>query len=121
MNTMNQYDPYAIFQQQPSYEQGMTDLSGIQPTMQNTAGQQRLMQQNTSGMGQLAGQALGQTGGTNPMQAMANALRAGGKQQAGTGQMYDEFGRVVTDPTYGNINASSVMKNPSFNPYENPI
>jgi hypothetical protein len=121
MNTMNQYDPYAIFQQQPSYDQGMTDLSGIQSPVQNTSAQQRMMQQNTSGMGQLAGQAMGQSGGSNPMQAMANALRAGAKPQAGTGQMYDDFGRVVTDPTYGNMSASSVMKNPSFNPYENPI
>lgn len=119
MNTMNQYDPYAIFQ--PSPEQGMTDLSGIQPTIQNTSAQQRLMQQNNAGMSQLANTAGQAGGGTNPMQAMANALRAGGKQQAGTGQMYDEFGRVVTDPTYGNISASSVMKNPDFNPYENPI
>lgn len=120
MMTPNQYDPYAIFQQQPSYDQQLTDLSGIQAPVQNTSAQQNRMQQNMSGMGQMAGQALGQSGGGNPLQAMANALRAGGKQQAGTGQMYDEFGRVVTDPTYGNINASSVMKNP-INPYENPI
>jgi hypothetical protein len=121
MNAMNQYDPYAIFKQQPSYDQGMTDLSGIQAPMQNTSAQQNMMQQNTSGMGQLANQAGQSAGGTNPMQAMANALRAGGKQQAGTGQMYDDFGRIVSDPTYGNISASSIMKNPSFNPYENPL
>ena len=113
---MNNY-----FQQVPDYEQKLTDISGIAPVLQNATAQQRLMQQNASGMGQLANQALGQTGGTSPMQAMAQALRAGIKPEAGAGQMYDDFGRVVTDPTYGNIYASSYMKNANVNPYENPI
>jgi hypothetical protein len=115
---MNDY-----FQQVPDYEQKLTDISGIPAIVQNTNAQQKLMQQNASGMGQLSNQALGQAGGTNPLQAMAQALRAGtvAKPQAGGGQMYDSFGRVVTDPTYGNIYASSYMKNANVNPYENPI
>ena len=115
------YNQSPYFQQQPNYDQSVTDLSGINPVMQNLSSQQKLMQQNSSGMSQLANQALGQSSGSNPMQAMAQALRAGIKPQAGTGQMYDDFGRIVTDPTYGNIGANSAMKNPSFNPYENPI
>ena len=107
--------------QMPEYDQKLIDLSGIAPVTQNTGSQQKLMQQNSSGMSQLANQALGQSGGSNPLQAMAQALRAGIKPKAGTGQMYDDYGRIVTDPTYGNISASNVMKNPSFNPYENPI
>jgi len=115
---MNNY-----YQQMPDYEEKLIDISGIPAMVQNTAGQQKLMQQNSNAMGQLSNQALGQAGGTNPMQAMAQALRAGAgtKPKAGGGQMYDDFGRVMVDPTYGNINASSYMKNANVNPYENPI
>jgi hypothetical protein len=109
------------YMQMPDYNQKFTDLSGVAPVIQNTGVQQKLMQQNANGMGQLANQAMGQSSGSGPLQAMAQALRAGIKPQAGAGQMYDDFGRVMTDPTYGNLGASSVMKNPSFNPYENPI
>ena len=34
---------------------------------------------------------------------------------------YQAQGKIVPDPTYGNLSASSVMQNPTFNPYENPV
>jgi hypothetical protein len=39
----------------------------------------------------------------------------------GTGTIVNDQGQVVTDPTYGNTGTSSVMQNPDYNPYENPI
>jgi hypothetical protein len=58
----------------------MTDLGGTNPTVQNTAAQQQMYQQNMSNMGNLANQAM-DTKGTQMVQfdpkSMANALRAG--------------------------------------------
>ena len=96
----------------------MMDVSGQAPTMQNIGGQNSLYQQNIASMKALGQQALG--GKTSsPLQSLANALRA--QQKPGLGQMLDEKGNVVYDPTYGNTNQSSVMQNPTFNPYENPV
>lgn len=58
----------------------MTDLGGLNPTMQNVAAQQQMYQQNMSNMGNLANQAM-DTKGTSQVafdpKSMANALRAG--------------------------------------------
>jgi hypothetical protein len=96
----------------------MMDVSGQAPTMQNISGQNNLYQQNMAGMKALGQQALSSKQ-ASPLQSMANALRAQQKPGAGLGQMVDATGKVVPDPTYGN--GGSVMANPLFNPYENPV
>ena len=96
----------------------MMDLAGQNTDMQNISGQQGLQQQNMSAMGNLANQALGQQN-QNPMQSMADALRAQQKPGLAVGQMRDAQGNIVPDPTYGT--GGSVMANPAFNPYENPV
>jgi len=96
----------------------MLDVSGQNPGMQDISGQRGLYQQNMNGMKALGQQAL--TGKQNsPLQSLADALRA--QQKPGLGQMLDEKGNIVYDPTYGNLNQSSVMQNPTNNPYENPV
>ena len=94
----------------------MLDISGQNPGMQNIGAQQSLQNQNMSAMGSLAQQALTDKP-ANPMQAMANALR--NAKQPGVGQMIDQNGNFVPDPTYGT--GGSVMANQNFNPYENPV
>lgn len=94
----------------------MLNLSGQNPGMQDIGAQQGLQQQNMGAMRNLTNQALGQQG-QNPMQSMANALRA--QPKPGLGQMKDAYGNIIPDPTYGT--GGSVMANPGFNPYENPV
>ena len=98
----------------------MLDLSGGAPTMQDISGQRGMYQQNINGMKALSQQALSDKP-TSPMQSLADALRAQQKPGLGLGQIRDNQGNIVPDPTYGNISASSVMQNPIYNPYENPI
>ena len=98
----------------------MMDLSGQGPTMQNIGGQRDLYTQNMGSMKALGQQALSGKQGS-PLQSLADALRAQQKPGLGLGQMRDAQGNIVPDPTYGNINGSSVMQNPTYNPYENPI
>jgi hypothetical protein len=94
----------------------MLELGGQNPGMQNIGAQQGLQQQNMSALGTLANQALtGQP--KNPLQSMADALR--NQKKPGVGQMVDAQGNIVPDPTYGT--GGSVMANPNFNPYENPV
>jgi type VI protein secretion system component VasK len=96
----------------------MMDLSGQAPSMQNIGGQRDLYNQNMTAIKTLGQQALsGKT--ASPLQSLADALRA--QQKPGLGQMLDDKGNIVYDPKYGNINQSSVMQNPTYNPYENPI
>lgn len=94
------------------------DLSGIAPAMQDISSQRNLYQQNMNAMKVLGQQALSDKQ-PSPLQSLADALRA--QQKPGLGQMVDAKGNIVPDPTYGNLNSSSVMQNPTFNPYENPI
>lgn len=83
MNTQNQYDPYAIFQQQPEYDKNLTDLSGVNPVMQNLAGQKSMMQNNTSQLGSLAQAAYNTKGEVKPYDpsAMAKLLRTSSDEQ----------------------------------------
>lgn len=97
------------------------DLSGYAPTMQDDS-KQKAMQAAALAQQlqqvQEAGQSHGnQLAGLSPL-AMAAMLR---KKKPGTGEMIDENGNIVKDPTYGDISQSSVMQNLNFNPYENPI
>jgi len=80
--------------------------------------QRGLYQQNINGMKALGQQALGDKQ-ISPLQSLADALRKNTPNQPGLGQMVDEKGNIVPDPTYGN--GGSVMQNPTYNPYENPI
>jgi type VI protein secretion system component VasK len=96
----------------------MMDLNGQTPTMQNIGNQRDLYNQNMAGMKALSEQALSGKQ-TSPLQSLADALRA--QQKPGLGQMLNEKGNIVNDPTYGNLNQSSVMQNPTNNPYENPV
>lgn len=95
----------------------MIDLTGNGPAMQDISSQRNLYQQNLNAMNNLSQQALGKQ--ASPLQSLANALRA--QKKPGLGEMLDSNGKIIADPTYGNINASSVMQNPTFNPYENPV
>jgi hypothetical protein len=99
----------------------MMDVSGQSPTVQNISGQRNLYAQNMGAMKALGQQALsGQQ--TLPLQSLADTLRLGIKdKQPGLGQMVDAQGNIVYDPTYGNINQSSIMQNSTNNPYENPV
>jgi hypothetical protein len=54
--------------------------------------------------------------GGNSSTNMSDVFKGGG-----TGTIVNESGQVVPDPTYGNTSSSSVMQNPDYNPYENPI
>jgi hypothetical protein len=96
----------------------MMDANGQAPVMQDISGQKSLYQQNMGGMKALSNQALGQPN-ASPLQSMADALRKYQTAQPGLGQMRDIRGNVVPDPTYGT--GGSVMANPGFNPYENPV
>jgi hypothetical protein len=96
----------------------MMDLSGQAPAMQNIGGQRDSYNQNMTAMKALNQQALSGKQGS-PLQSLADALRA--QKKPGLGQTVDAQGNVVPDPTYGNVNGSSVMQNPTYNPYENPI
>lgn len=78
----------------------MMDLAGQNNGMQNTGAQQGLQQQNMSGMGTLAQQALSNKQ-SNPLQSMADALRVNANKKPGLGQMVDQNGNVVPDPSYG--------------------
>jgi hypothetical protein len=98
----------------------MLDLSGGNPQMQNIGGQRNLYNQNMASMNSLGQQALSGNQ-SSPMQSLADALRAQQKPGLGVGQMRDNQGNIVPDPTYGNVSGSSVMQNPTYNPYENPI
>jgi hypothetical protein len=86
----------------------MMDLAGQNPGMQNIGAQQGLQQQNMGAMNTLAQQALTNQS-ANPMQSMANALRAQQKPGLAVGQMRDNQGNIVPDPTYGNNSAYSNM------------
>ena len=98
----------------------MMDLSGQASPIQDISGQRGLYQQNMNSMKSLGQQALtGKQG--SPLQSLADALRAQQKPGLGVGQMRDNQGNIVPDPTYGNVSGSSVMQNPTYNPYENPI
>lgn len=97
------------------------DLSGYAPTMQDDS-KQKAMQAAALAQQlqqiQDASQSHGnQLSGLTPL-ALAAMLR---KKKPGTGEIIDANGNIVKDPTYGDISQSSVMQNPSFNPYENPI
>jgi hypothetical protein len=83
----------------------MIDLSGQAPTMQDISGQKGLYQQNVSGMNNLGQQALGKK--PNPLQSMADALRA--QKKPGLGQMVDAQGNILVDPTYGAGNSYNNM------------
>jgi hypothetical protein len=98
----------------------MLDVSGGTPTMQDISGQRNLYQQNINTMKTLGQQALGGQQ-ASPLQSLADALRAQQKPGLGVGQIRDNQGNIVPDPTYGNVSGSSVMQNPTYNPYENPI
>jgi hypothetical protein len=94
----------------------MLDVSGQNPTMQDIGGQKGLYNQNMNAMKTIGQQALGNTKGS-PLQSLADALRA--QKTPGLGQMVDAKGNIVPDPSYGS--GGSVMANPTFNPYENPV
>jgi hypothetical protein len=94
----------------------MLNVSGQNPTMQDIGGQKGLYQQNMAGMKALGQQALSEKQ-TSPLQSMADALRA--QKKPGLGQIVDAQGNIVPDPSYGS--GGSVMSNPLFNPYENPV
>lgn len=98
----------------------MLDLSGQAPAMQNISNQRDLYNQNMSAMKSLGKQSLVNNQGS-PLQSLADALRAQQKPGLQLGQMRDNQGNIVPDPTYGNMGASSVMQNLAYNPYENPI
>jgi hypothetical protein len=84
----------------------MMDVSGQAPQMQNIGSQRDLYNQNMTGMKALGQQALsGKT--TSPLQSLADALRA--QKKPGLGQMMDDKGNIVPDPTYGVGNAYSTM------------
>jgi hypothetical protein len=86
----------------------MLNLSGTNTGMQNIGSQQSLQQQNMAGM-----KALGQDALTDktssPLQSLADALRAQQKPGLQVGQMRDNQGNIVPDPTYGVGNAYSNM------------
>ena len=90
------------------------------PTMQNIGGQQNLYQQNLNAIKTLGQQALGNAQGS-PLQSLADALRAQQKPGLALGQIRDNQGNIVPDPTYGNLSGNSIMQNLAYNPYENPI
>lgn len=98
----------------------MLETSGLAPQMQNISGQQGLYQQNMNSMKALGQQSLNDKA-ASPLQSLADALRAQQSPGLALGQMRDNLGKIVPDPTYGNISGSSVMQNPTNNPYENPI
>ena len=88
---------------------GQQDLSGYAPMMQDDS-KQKAMQaaalaqqlQQVQEAGQQHGSSMS---GLNPL-AMAMMLR---KKKPGTGEMLDENGNVVKDPTYGAGDAYSKM------------
>lgn len=86
----------------------MLDLSGQGPTMQDISGQKNLYQQTVNSMKSLGQQALGGTQ-ASPLQSLADALRAQQKPGLGVGQMRDNQGNVVPDPTYGANNSYNKM------------
>jgi len=108
---------------------GLNSLTGLAKT---TAGKNIL---NSLGLGNLFGtstpsqaaiDAAGQgktvvpidTTGMNLGSPVAGTGAGGG---AGAGQIMGQDGNIYNDPTYGNTDQSSVMQNPDYNPYENPI
>jgi hypothetical protein len=96
----------------------MMDLSGQNPGMQNIGAQQGLQQQNMGAMNKLSNQASQQ--GQNPLQSLANALR--GQQGPALGQIRDNQGNIVPDPTYGNGNAyNNMMPGESANMQQNGL
>lgn len=66
------------YTQMPNYDQQLTDLSGVAPVMQNTGGQNSMMQNNTSQLANLAQAAYNPKGSVAPydVSAMAKALRS---------------------------------------------
>lgn len=101
----------------------MTDLSGMNPTVQNTGAQQQMYQQNMNNMGSLANQAL-DTKGTQMAKfdpkSMANALRNNSsnidsfklpqldQQTSGVAGMGDSMG---TGLVYGGVNFGEMNPN----------
>ena len=77
------------------------DLSGQTSPMQDISGQRGLYQQNMNAIKSLGQQALAGRQ-ISPLQSLADALRT--RQQMpnlALGQMRDNMGNVVPDPTYG--------------------
>jgi len=77
----------------------MLNVSGQDPTMQNIGGQRDLYNQNMNAMKALNQQALSDKQ-PSPLQSMADALRAQQKPGLALGQMRDNKGNIVPDPTY---------------------
>jgi hypothetical protein len=87
-------NPYIQPFQQPQ------DMSGLNPVYQNMAAQQQFENQAAQ-QGQQLTQQAGQTAQqSNPM-ALAAALRQNKTPQPQTGQMWDNNGNIINDPTYG--------------------
>jgi len=77
----------------------MMDLNGQAPTMQNIGGQRDLYNQNMTAMKSIGQQALSGNQ-SSPLQSLADALRAQQKPGLALGQIRDNKGNIVPDPTY---------------------
>jgi hypothetical protein len=75
---------YDYYQQMPDYDQKLMDLSGVAPVMQNTSGQNSMMQNNTNSLTNLSKAAYNPKGDVAPYDAsaMAKLLRQSKDEQS---------------------------------------
>ena len=112
---------YDYYMQMPDYDQKLMELSGVSPVMQNTGGQNSMMQNNTSSLANLAQAAYNTKGEVKPYnpEAMAKLLRQSKDEQSANqpAKVYD-YSQPMPDSQPSEDSYEEMMKKYYGNTYD---